>query len=78
MVKKRWRRSVPYKFRIALEALECSNTVSQCLNDRAPVEECITPWRWQTARRRSEPAASVWMHLIPPFRGPVIGANHNT
>ena len=39
MVKKRRRHTTAYKFRVALEALEGSKTISQCLNDRTPAEE---------------------------------------
>ena len=39
MVKKRLRHTAACKFGVALEALEGSRTISQCLNYRTPVEE---------------------------------------
>ena len=39
MVKKRLRHTVACKFRVVLEALEGSKTISQCLNYRTPAEE---------------------------------------
>ena len=39
MVKKRLRHTAACKFRVALEALEGSKTISQCLNYRTPAEE---------------------------------------
>ena len=38
-------------------------------------EQFALGWR-RTARFRSVPTACVWMHLIFPFRGPDLGANH--
>ena len=39
MVKKRRRHTAAFRFRVALEALEGSKTISQCLNYRTPAEE---------------------------------------
>ena len=39
MVKKRRRHTAAYKFRVALEALEGSKTISKSLNYRTPAEE---------------------------------------
>ena len=39
MVRKRRRRTAAYKFRVALEAVEGSTTISRCLHYRTPAEE---------------------------------------
>jgi len=63
MVKKRRRHSAAYKFRIALEALEGSKTISQLSSEREIHANLIRAWKRKLRLRRS-PALS----LSPTFR----------
>ncbi len=45
MVKKRWRHSAAYKFRIALEAIEGSKTIGQLSSEHEVHPNMIRAWK---------------------------------
>ena len=47
MVKKRWRHTAGYKFRIAMEALEGSKTISQLSSEHEIHANLIRTWKRQ-------------------------------
>ena len=75
MVRKRRRHTAAFKFRVALEALECGKAISQCLNHRTPAEDHCVLRRRQPVLCRSVLAASVQMCRIFPVLWSKVGVH---
>ena len=75
MGKRQVRNTTAHKFRTALDALEGSKTISQCLNDRTPAEEHCVLRRRRPVLCRSVPASSVPIYCVFPVLWSKVGGH---